>query len=60
VTENHAFSAGAITYSPSDSAWQVANVKDALDSLNSAQRNVYASQVYLSDGTTPVATALVS
>ena len=60
VTENHAFSAGAITYSPSDSAWQVANVKDALDSLNSAQRNVYASQVYLSDGTTTVATALVS
>ena len=60
VTENSAFSAAAITYSPSDNAWQVTNVKDALDSLNSAQRNIYASQVYLSDGTTTVASALTS
>lgn len=60
VAENSAFSAAAITYSPSDNAWQVTNVKDALDSLNSAQRNVYASQVYLSDGTTTVASALTS
>lgn len=60
VTENSAFSAAAITYSPSDNAWQVTNVKDALDSLNSAQRNIYASQVYMADGTTTVASALTS